>query len=355
LNGKSIMKVKGRDFRAVWMRGASVWMIDQKVLPHRFRTVRFKNHCGTARAIKDMTVRGAGSIGAAAGFAAAQVVLEAPEKGFKAYLQKGFRTITATRPTAQDLFYAVEKIAHAVRDRPVIKAKTIAVKTANAISDEYVAAGRAVGRFGNRLIRKNCRILTHCNAGWLALQDWGSALAPVYMAHRKRKKPFVYVDETRPRLQGAKLTAWELAQEGVGFSVIADNAAGVYLRNKMIDMVIVGADRIAANGDIANKVGTYEKAVLARENRVPFYVAAPSSTVDMQCPSGSRIPIEEREQEEVAWIEGMTVRGKIEKVRVVPKGTKALNPAFDVTPAKYITAFITDRGIVKPGRLASLF
>ena len=349
------MKVKGREYRAVWMRGLSVWMVDQRALPHRFRTVRFKNHRETARAIKDMTVRGAGSIGAAAGFAAAQVVLEAPEKGFAAYLQKGFRTITATRPTARDLFYAVEKVAHAVRNRPVMKAKSIAVKTANAISDGYVTAGKAVGRFGNRLIKKNFRILTHCNAGWLALQDWGSALAPVYMALRKGKKPFVYVDETRPRLQGAKLTAWELAQEGVDFAVIADNAAGVYLRKKMIDMVIVGADRIAANGDIANKVGTYEKAVLARENRVPFYVAAPCSTIDLRCPSGSRIPIEEREPEEVAWIEGMTARGKIEKVRVVPRGAKALNPAFDVTPAKYITAIITDRGIVGPAKLRSLF
>ena len=189
-------------------------------------------------------------------------------------------------------------------------------------------------------------MLTHCNAGWLALQDWGSALAPVYAAKRQGKKVFVFVDETRPRLQGARLTAWELANEGIGHAVIADNAAGFYMRRGEIDLCIVGADRIARNGDVANKIGTYEKAVLAKENGIPFYVAAPTSTVDLECRNGAGIPIEERGEGEV-----LNFAGK----RIAPKKSRAKNPAFDITEARLIKGIITEKGIVKPGKIRGLF
>jgi len=314
-----------------------------------------KSYHQTAEAIKQMTVRGAGSIGAAAGFGAAQVVLSAPQKGFTPYIKKGFEILRKTRPTAQDLFYAVDRVAEAVKKtKNLCEAKKAAVAAAKAISDQYVASGEAVGKTGAKLIKNNFRILTHCNAGWLALQDWGSALAPVYAAHRAGKKVFVYADETRPRLQGAKLTAWELKEEGVPFAIIADNAAGHYMRKGLIDMVIVGADRIAINGDAANKIGTYEKAVLARENNIPFYVAAPTSTIDSACSTGNAIPIEERPEDEVLTISGRTKTGTIATVAVAPAGCRAGNPAFDITPAKYITAIITEKGVFKPDSIASL-
>jgi methylthioribose-1-phosphate isomerase len=350
------MKVHGRNFVAVWMEKRGVRMIDQRLLPHSFKVITLKNHRQSAEAIRNMTVRGAGSIGAAAGYAAAQAVMENREKNFKAAWRKGFELIRKTRPTARDLFYAVEKIEAAVRGcRDPDEAAEIAQETAEAISHGYIEAGKRVGEFGNRLIKSGDRILTHCNAGWLGLQDWGSALAPIYAAHRAGKKIFVYVDETRPRLQGMKLTAWELQQEGVPFAIIPDNAAGHFMRLGKIDLAIVGADRIAMNGDAANKIGTYEKAVLAKENGVPFYVAAPLSTIDRKCARGDLIPIEERGEEEVLLAEGLTRAGRWETVRLAPAGVKALNPAFDVTPAKYITRIITDKGIVAPGKIGKLF
>ncbi|MFH0919007.1 MAG: S-methyl-5-thioribose-1-phosphate isomerase [Fibrobacterota bacterium] len=350
------MLVRGKNYTAVWMKGRSVCMIDQRLLPHQFKIITFKDSRGTAEAIRNMTVRGAGSIGAAAGFGAAQVALEAPENGFHAFCRTGFNILRKTRPTAQDLFYAIDRVAAVVAAaESVPAAKKAAVATAWAISDDYIRAGAAVGRYGNTLIKKGFRILTHCNAGWLALQDWGSALAPIYAAKRAGKKVFVYADETRPRLQGARLTAWELKEEGVDFAVIADNAAGFYMRKGWVDMVITGADRLAANGDAANKIGTYEKAVLAKENGIPFYIAAPVSTFDLQCKKGDDIPIEERDEDEVFYMDGKTKAGKIERVRVMPEGICAKNPAFDVTPARYITAIITDRGIVKPDKVRTLF
>jgi len=197
--------------------------------------------------------------------------------------------------------------------------------------------------------------LTHCNAGWLALVDWGSAPGPVYLAHRRGRKVFVWVDETRPRCQGANLTSWELMQEGVPHCVIPDNAAGFYLARGEVDLCIVGADRIAGNGDAANKIGTYEKAVLARANGVPFYVAAPSSTIDLTCRAGKDIPIEQRDEDEVHYVQGRGPGGRPTRVRVTPRGARAANPAFDVTPARYITGIITEKGIVRPGALRRLF
>jgi S-methyl-5-thioribose-1-phosphate isomerase len=198
-------------------------------------------------------------------------------------------------------------------------------------------------------------VLTHCNAGWLALVDWGSAPAPIYLAHRRGRKVFVWVDETRPRNQGSNLTSWEFLQEGVPHKIIADNAGGFYMRRGEVDLCIVGADRIAANGDVANKIGTYQKAVLARENGIPFYVAAPSSTIDLTCRTGDDIPIEERDEDEMHYIFGKTAGKRIERVRVSPERASAGNPAFDVTPAKYITGIITDRGVVKPGEIRKQF
>ena len=220
---------------------------------------------------------------------------------------------------------------------------------ANEFADYDAFACKKIDEYGNRLIKDGFRIGTHCNAGWLAFVDWGSALSPIFLANRTGKKVFVYVDETRPRIQGS-LTAWELANENVPYVIIADNATGYYMKKKEIDMVITGADRIAANGDVANKIGTYEKAVLAKENGVPFYVAAPTTTFDLETDSGELIPIEERHEDEMLFVHGTDENGNISKVRVYPKGSKVKNPAFDITPASYITGLITEKGIIKANR-----
>jgi methylthioribose-1-phosphate isomerase len=217
-----------------------------------------------------------------------------------------------------------------------------------------VEAGRMIGEAGAPLLKDGARVLTHCNAGWLAFTDWGTALSPIYKAKRDGKRVFVWVDETRPRLQGARLTAWELAGEGIEFRIIADNAAGYFMRKGEVDLVIVGSDRIAANGDVANKIGTYEKAVLARENDIPFYVAAPTSTIDFGCPHGDSIPIEERGEDEVLRVNGPDEAGVTRSVRISSPDACARNPAFDVTPARLVTGIITEKGVVKPDGLSAL-
>ena len=337
-----------------------VVVIDQTLLPHRFKLLRLKNHRETARAIETMIIRGAGTIGATAAYGMAQAFLENQSPS---YLRKAYETLVTTRPTAVDLKHAVDRVliaVAAVYDRRVTFKRNAAalierrysvadgqraVAEAERIADEYVARARRIGEVGLPLIRSGARVLTHCNAGWLALVDWGSATAPIYLAHRKGRKVFVWVDETRPRNQGASLTSWELLNEGVPHKIITDNAGGFYMQRGEVDLCIVGADRIAANGDAANKIGTYQKAVLARENGIPFYVAAPTSTIDWKCPAGADIPIEERDEDEVRFIGG---------VRLAPRGARAGNPAFDVTPARFITGIITEQGIVKPGELRRL-
>ena len=308
-----------------------------------------------------MVVRGAGAIGAAAGYGAAQAALEAPAQAprFAQYIDEAAALLKATRPTAQNLFYAVDRVTRqtlaALPD--VQAARQAAVAEAEAIAAEDADAGRRIGEWGARLIPDGARVLTHCNAGWLAFTDWGTALSPVYRAKRDGKRVFVWVDETRPRLQGARLTAWELAGEGIDFRVIPDNAAGWYMRRGEVDLVIVGADRIAANGDTANKVGTYGRAVLARENGIPFYVAAPVSTIDFACPDGEAIPIEERGEEEVLEASGPDISdpgGPIRTIRIASPGARARNPAFDVTPARLITGLITEKGIAQPSELGRL-
>jgi translation initiation factor eIF-2B subunit alpha/methylthioribose-1-phosphate isomerase len=333
------MKVNNKDFRTVWMEGNEVKLINQTLLPHKFEMHACKNHVETAEAIKSMIVRGAGAIGATAAYGVAQATLESDNNNFKNYIDNAVKLLKNTRPTAQNLFTGINYILNSIKDNSNIKEiQEIAVKKANEFADYDSNACKKIGEFGNSLIKNNYKIETHCNAGWLAFVDWGSALSPIYFAHRAGKNVFVFVDETRPRNQGSTLTAWELGQEKVPHAIIADNAAGYYMKKGEIDMVIVGADRIAANGDTANKIGTYEKAVLAKENNIPFYIAAPTTTFDLETETGDEIPIEERHEDEVLFVSG---------VRIAPKESHAKNPAFDVTPAKYITGIITEKGIVK--------
>ncbi len=347
------MIVNGKPYRTVWLEGRTVRMIDQERLPHFFEIVELAAHRATAEAIRNMTIRGAGAIGGAAGYAMAQVALEAPDgAGFMAYVEQGAETIRQTRPTAQNLFYAVRKVLDAVQAADSIAgAREAAVAMAEAIADEDAASCEAIGMLGADLLQDGSRMMTHCNAGWLAFVDWGTALAPVYAAKRQGKKVRVYADETRPRGQGASLTSWELLNEGIDHWIIPDNASGYLMRKGEIDLVIVGSDRIAANGDVANKIGTYEKAVLAHELGIPFYVAAPTSTIDPNCPTGDQIPIEERSENEVLYVNGLTDDGHLGRVRVAPAGAHARNPAFDVTPAKYVRAIITQNGIFEPARI----
>ena len=341
------MKVEGRDYRTVWMEGNTVCLIEQNLLPFEFKIFKAANYRDTCMAISTMIVRGAGAIGATAAYAMAQAFLESGnDPGF---VETARQQIKNTRPTAQNLFYAVERVYIAGQ-----QSAQQAVIEAHQIADEDVDACRNIGELGNNLIKHDCSIETHCNAGWLAFVDHGSALSPVYAAHRSGKRVFVYADETRPRGQGARLTAWELKNENVPHVIIADNAAAHLMSQGKVDMMIVGSDRIAANGDVANKIGTLEKAIVARHYGIPFYVAAPITTIDFDCTSGADIPIEQRHQDEVLYQTGATANGKLEKVLTCSPGSDALNPAFDVTPAELVTAIITDKGIFKPEQLAPL-
>ncbi len=314
---------------AVWFEENQVKLIDQRKIPETIEIYSAKNSDDIYYAIKNMVVRGAPAIGvtAAYGLAMASKNMEDMEKAVK--------TISSSRPTAYDLFKAID----------FMKANNFSESAARRYALEITERSRKIGEYGNTLIQANDHILTHCNAGALAVVDWGTALAPMRIAHDSGKKIFVYVDETRPRLQGAKLTAWELQQEGIDYSIIADNAAGYFMKNRDINLAIVGADRIAANGDFANKIGTYEKAVLAKVNNIPFYVAAPGSTFDFSLKTGEGIPIEERDENEVLMVNNS---------RLGPAEGHAKNPAFDVTPHEYVTAFITEYGIFRPEELRKL-
>ncbi|MDP6600182.1 MAG: S-methyl-5-thioribose-1-phosphate isomerase [Candidatus Woesearchaeota archaeon] len=344
------MKVNGKGYRTVWMEGSEVKLINQTLLPHKFEIYTCKNYEETAEAIKTMIVRGAGAIGATAAYGVAQATLEANDNSFKEYIKKAAETIQKTRPTAQNLFTGINYVLNSIKNLSNLnEIQKTAVEKANEFANYDANACKKIGEFGNSLIKNNYKIETHCNAGWLAFVDWGSALSPIYYAHRAGKDVFVFADETRPRNQGSTLTAWELAQEKVPHAIIPDNAAGYYMKKGEVDMMIVGADRIAANGDVANKIGTYEKAVLAKENNIPFYVAAPTTTFDLNTENGDKIPIEERSEDEVLFVSGDD-NGKITKVRIASKGSHAKNPAFDVTPTKYITGIITEKGIVKANK-----
>jgi methylthioribose-1-phosphate isomerase len=340
------MKIENADYRTVWMEPSGVVkMIHQNELPYRFRIYQSDHYRTTVESIRDMIVRGAGAIGVTAGFAMAQAFLEAEKSGHSSeFVAKAKDDIDAARPTARNLFYATHKVFEA----GIQAGAEAAVRQAQFLAEEDFQMSKAIGQYGNELIKHGFSILTHCNAGRLAFVDNGSALAPIYEAHRQNKDVYVFVDETRPRSQGARLTAWELMQEGVRFDIIPDNAAAYYMALGQIDIVIVGADRISRNGDVANKIGTLEKAICAKHFNIPFYVAAPSSTFDLNCASGKDIPIEERSPDEVLWQTGQTKHGNLNSVMVAAPGATARNPAFDVTPVSLITGFITEYGIIKP-------
>jgi methylthioribose-1-phosphate isomerase len=355
------MKVDGRPTRTIWLEpdGWSVGAIDQTRLPHRFETIRLMSVADAARAIATMQVRGAPLIGATAAYGIALALNADPSD---AALAAAYGLLAAARPTAINLKWALDEMMRAVRPLPATERAKAAYARAAAICEEDVAINRALGRHGAALIAamaakkpagQPVNILTHCNAGWLAAVDVGTALAPVYTAHDAGVAVHVWVDETRPRNQGAALTAWELGQHGVPHTVIADNAGGHLMQHGLVDMAIVGTDRVAANGDVCNKIGTYLKALAARESGVPFYVGLPSPTIDFTVADGLKeIPIEQRGGEEVATIAGRTADGRVETVTLVPAGTAVANYAFDVTPARFITGLITERGVIAAERNA---
>ena len=359
------MKVAGQAMRSIWLEadGAGVGIIDQTRLPFELRTVRLIAVDEAAHAIRAMLVRGAPLIGATAAYGMALAVRADPSD---AAIARAADLLLATRPTAVNLRWAVEDLRTLLQQTPAERRAEAAYRRASEIAEADVAMNRAIAGHGLPLIRAvlACKggqapveILTHCNAGWLATVDWGTALAPIYLAHDEGVKLHVWVDETRPRNQGASLTAWELGQHGVPHTVIADNAGGHLMQHGKVDLCIVGTDRTTATGDVANKIGTYLKALAAHDNGVPFYVALPSPTIDWTLTDGRAIPIEERNADEVAEMSGRLDSGTVARVRVIPVGSLAANYAFDVTPAKYVTGLITERGVCEASRdgLASLF
>jgi len=333
-----------------------VVLIDQKLLPHRFRFVRARTYSKTAAAIVDMTVRGAGAIGATAAYGLAQgarAFRGGSLESFESHVGKVQATLAAARPTAIDPINAMSLIRTAMAaGRTIAQRQKLAVQAAEQFADEDVAHCQAIGHHGQHLISEGARVLTHCNAGWLAFVDVGSATAPLYAAQAAGRRFHVYCDETRPRAQGAALTAWELAQQGVPHQVIADNAAGHLMQRGEIDLVITGADRVLGRtGEVANKIGTYTKAVLAARHGIPFYTAIPLSTLDWTLRRGTDVPIEERAASEVLGAQGADERGRLLRVQTANPSSDARNPAFDVTPPSLITALITPAGLFKPKTL----
>lgn len=358
------MKVDGHPYRTIWAeRDGRVQVIDQTRLPHAFEVLALDDLEAAAQAIERMVVRGAPLIGATAAYGLALGLRrDASDRG----LEAGHARLLRTRPTAVNLRWALEALRSTVLPLPVDERAEAAWQHAARLCEEDVELCRRIGEAGLTLFRAAAeakpagaplRILTHCNAGWLATVDWGTALAPIYMAHDAGLPLEVWVDETRPRNQGAALTAWELGRHGVPHKVIADNAGGHLMQQGLVDLCIVGTDRTTANGDVCNKIGTYLKALAAKANGVPFYVALPYPTIDWQVERGRDIPIEERNAREVTHIWGRDKAGRICELQVTPDGSAAANPAFDVTPAELVTAFVTDRGVCPASRdgLAGLY
>lgn len=355
------MRVDGKHTRSIWLEadGTTVGVIDQSKLPHAFATARLATLEDAARAIKSMVIRGAPLIGATAAYG---VCLALAADASDAALDRAKAILLATRPTAINLKWALDEMTAAVRNRPRAERVAAAYRRAAEICDQDVAINQAIGRNGLALIEavaakkkpgEPINVLTHCNAGWLATVDWGTATAAIYMAHDRGLAVHVWVDETRPRNQGASLTAWELGRHGVPHHVIPDNTGGHLMQHGLVDLVIVGTDRVTANGDVCNKIGTYLKALAACDNGVPFYVALPSPTIDFAVAGGlAEIPIEERGAEEVALVTGATADGRIETVRIIPDGSAVANYAFDVTPARLVSGLITERGVIMPTRAA---
>ena len=344
------MKVDGKPYRTIWLGpdGTTVQAIDQTLLPHDFVVRDLATVSDAERAIRTMIVRGAPLIGAAAAYGMALAMAEDPSD---AMLARAYTRLLESRPTAVNLRWALDDLRALLAPLPPAKRRDAAYKRAAEICDEDVEICRRIGANGLALMRKmkprgdRINALTHCNAGWLATVDWGTALAPIYQAHDAGIPIHVWVDETRPRNQGASLTAWELGKHGVPHTVIADNAGGHLMQHGQVDFCIVGSDRTTRRGDVCNKIGTYLKALAAHDNHIPFYVGLPYPSIDWTLENGADIPIEERHAAEVSRIAGRTASGDVVTVDVLPEGSPAANPAFDVTPARLVTALITERGV----------
>ena len=347
------MKIDGRHYRTIWRTGdgRAVEIIDQTLLPHRFTTTVLANCQQAAAAIKTMQVRGAPLIGATAAYGLAMALAE---DASDASLDRSMSVLAAQRPTAVNLRWALAEVDRAVRPLPPAERAGAAFAVADRIADDDVETCRRIGVHGRPLIEaiaarkapgERVNILTHCNAGWLACVDWGTATSPIYQAHDAGVPLHVWVDETRPRNQGASLTAYELGRHGIPHTIVVDNAGGHLMQHGAVDLCIVGTDRVTANGDVANKIGTYLKALAAHDNGVPFYVALPHTTIDWTLDSGTAIPIEERSADEVLKMPGRLADGSVVTVEIAAPGSPAANPAFDVTPARLVTGFITERGV----------
>jgi methylthioribose-1-phosphate isomerase len=343
---KRVPNQLGVRMRTVWWEAGQVRMIDQRLLPHQLEIATFDDEREVARAIKEMYVRGAPAIGATAAFGlalAAQRSQANTATALLADLKEAFAVLYAARPTAVNLRWGLERMmrcAEQLQDTSVSQMREALVAESQRIADEDVQVNQRMGAFGAALVPERANILHHCNTGGLAAVDWGTALGVIRSAHEEGKHLHVFVDETRPRLQGARLTAWELMQWGVPMTLIADNAAGYFMSSGQVQLVLVGADRVAANGDTVNKIGTYSLAAIAHDNNIPFYVVAPTSTIDLRTPIGHEIPIEERDPREVTHPVGET--------SIAPEGVQVANPAFDITPARLITAIVTEEGVVHP-------
>jgi methylthioribose-1-phosphate isomerase len=343
------MKIEGQSYQTIWFENNLVKIIDQTKLPHRFVIKDLKTVKDSINAIKTMEVRGAPLIGATAAYG---LVLSIIEDNDLSFLKKSSEELIASRPTAINLKWAVERMMKkltGINEKDILK---VALEEAKAIKDEDEEFCKKIGLNGLQIIEEisnkkkdTVNILTHCNAGWLATIDWGTATSPIYHAHQKGIKVHVWVDETRPRNQGANLTSYELNEEGVSNTVITDNAGGILMQRGQVDMCIVGTDRTLSNGDVCNKIGTYLKALAAKDNNIPFYVALPSSTIDWNIKDHKEIPIEERNSEELSHIEGLDKDNNLQKVLIYPQKSKAMNLAFDVTPAKFVTGLITEKGV----------
>ena len=345
------MKINGKSYKTIWFENNVVKIIDQTKLPHQFVIKELKTVKDSINAIKNMEVRGAPLIGATAAYG---LVLSIIEKNDLSFLKKSSEDLINSRPTAINLKWAVDRMMKkllGVNNSDILK---IALDEAKAITIEDENFCKNIGLNGLKIIediankkKDTVNILTHCNAGWLATIDWGTATSPIYHAHQKGIKIHVWVDETRPRNQGANLTSFELNEEGIQNTVITDNAGGILMQRGQVDMCIVGTDRTLSNGDVCNKIGTYLKALAAKDNNVPFYVALPSSTIDWNIKDHNKIPIEERNPKELSHVEGVDEGNKVKKVRIYSEKSKVMNLAFDITPAKYVTGLITEKGVCK--------
>ena len=345
------MKIEGKEYRTIWFdeKDQVVKIIDQTKLPHQFIIKDLKTVKDTINAIKTMEVRGAPLIGATAAYG---LVLAIMENNDQSFIKKSSESLIKSRPTAINLKWAVDRMMKKLTGVNSEKILNIALNEAKDICEEDIKFCENIGLNGLKIIeeiynkKKNTvNILTHCNAGWLATINWGTATSPIYHAHKKGIPVHVWADETRPRNQGANLTSYELNEEGISNTIIADNTGGILMQRGKVDICIVGTDRTLSTGDVANKIGTYLKALAAHDNNVPFYVALPSSTIDWEIKDFKNIPIEERNSEELSQIEGLDENNKVKKIKIYPKKSKAMNIAFDVTPAKYVTGLITEKGI----------